>query len=61
VFVDASLLLPLDELFDTSMYPFNLGAAQIGGVTSGVPTNAGNHLMLMCNRAWLRSPHTWKT
>ncbi len=49
VFVDAGLLLGLDDLFDMSMYPFNLGAAQIGGVTYGVPTNAGNHLMLMVN------------
>ena len=49
VFVDAGLLLPLDDQFDTAMYPFNLGAAQIGGVTYGVPTNAGNHLMLMVN------------
>lgn len=51
VFVDAGLLLPLDDQFDTAMYPFNLGAAQIGGVTYGVPVNAGNHLMLMVNTA----------
>jgi hypothetical protein len=38
---------PLDELFDISLYPFNIGAAQVGGMTYGVPTNAGNHLMLM--------------
>ncbi|MBN8636060.1 MAG: extracellular solute-binding protein [Anaerolineae bacterium] len=60
VFVDAGLLQPLDELFDTSMYPFNLGAAQIGGATYGVPTNAGNHLMLMYNKSLVaEAPQTW--
>ncbi|MFN8527389.1 MAG: extracellular solute-binding protein [Anaerolineae bacterium] len=61
VFVDAGLVQPLDDLFDTSMYPFNLGAAQIGGVTYGVPTNAGNHLMLMYNKTLVpTAPNTWE-
>jgi len=51
VFEDAGLLLSLDDLFDVSLYPFNIGAAQIGGATYGVPTNAGNHLMLMYNKS----------
>ena len=60
VFVDAGLLQPLDGLFDMSMYPFNLGAAQIGGETFGVPTNAGNHLMLMYNTSLVaEAPQTW--
>ncbi len=61
VFVDAGLLQPLDELFDTSLYPFNLGAAQIAGATFGVPTNAGNHLMLMYNKSLVaEAPQTWE-
>lgn len=51
VFVDAGLLQPLDELFDTSLYPYNLGAAQIAGETFGIPTNAGNHLMFLYNKS----------
>jgi len=51
VFVDAGLLLPLDELFDMSLYPFNLGAAQIAGATYGIPANAGNHLMFLYNKS----------
>lgn len=51
VFVDAGLLLPLDELFDLSLYPFNLGAAQIAGATYGIPANAGNHLMFLYNKS----------
>lgn len=61
VYEDAGLLMGLDELFDTSMYPYNLGAAQIGGVTYGVPTNAGNHLMLMYNKSLVaEAPQTWE-
>ncbi|MCB9453415.1 MAG: extracellular solute-binding protein [Anaerolineaceae bacterium] len=60
VFVDAGLLLPLDDLFDTAMYPFNLGAAQIASATYGIPTNAGNHLMLMYNKSMVdAAPDTW--
>lgn len=61
VFVDAGLIQPLDELFDVSQYPFNLGAAQVGGVTYGVPTNAGNHLMLLYNKSLVpEAPDTWE-
>ncbi|MCK6578362.1 MAG: extracellular solute-binding protein [Anaerolineae bacterium] len=61
VYEDAGLLLGLDDLIDTSMYPYNLGAAQIGGVTYGVPTNAGNHLMLMYNKSLVaEAPQTWE-
>jgi arabinogalactan oligomer/maltooligosaccharide transport system substrate-binding protein len=60
VFVDTGLVQPLDELFDMSLYPFNLGAAQVAGVTYGVPTNAGNHLMLMYNKSLVETaPDTW--
>ncbi|MBZ0274787.1 MAG: extracellular solute-binding protein, partial [Anaerolineae bacterium] len=60
VFVDSGLVQPLDELFDTSMYPYNLGAAQVAGVTYGVPTNAGNHLMLLFNKSLVETaPDTW--
>lgn len=61
VFVDAGLLLPLDDLFDVSNYPFNIGAAQVGGETYGIPTNAGNHLMLMYNKSLVpEAPDTWE-
>ncbi|MFN8372706.1 MAG: extracellular solute-binding protein [Anaerolineae bacterium] len=56
VFVDAGLLQPLDDLYDTSLYPYNLGAAQIAGVTYGVPTNAGNHLMFLYNKSLVPTP-----
>ncbi len=60
VFVDAGIIQPLDELFDVSVYPFNLGAAQVGGATYGIPTNAGNHLMLMYNKSLVEAaPDTW--
>lgn len=61
VFVDAGLLQPLDELFDVSLYPFNIGAAQVGGETYGIPTNAGNHLMLLYNKQYVEAaPDTWE-
>ncbi|MBI5669474.1 MAG: extracellular solute-binding protein [Chloroflexi bacterium] len=61
VFVDAGLLQPLDEMFDLEKYPFNLAAAQVGGETYGVPTNAGNHLMLMYNKSLVETaPETWE-
>lgn len=61
VFVDAGILQPLDSLFDISKYPFNIGAAQVGGETYGIPTNAGNHLMLMYNKSLVEAaPETWE-
>ncbi|MBL8160451.1 MAG: extracellular solute-binding protein [Anaerolineae bacterium] len=61
VFVDAGILQPLDGLFDIAKYPYNIGAAQVGGETWGVPTNAGNHLMLMYNKSLVETaPDTWE-
>lgn len=61
VYVDSGIVQPLDELFDISQYPFNIAAAQVGGVTYGVPTNAGNHLMLMVNKSLVPTvPDTWE-
>jgi arabinogalactan oligomer/maltooligosaccharide transport system substrate-binding protein len=60
VYVDAGIIQPLDSLFDVAVYPFNLGAAQVGGSTYGIPTNAGNHLMLMYNKSLVETaPDTW--
>jgi arabinogalactan oligomer/maltooligosaccharide transport system substrate-binding protein len=60
VFVDAGCVQALDDLFDMSLYPFNIGAAQIAGETYGVPTDAGNHLMLMFNKTFVKeAPDTW--
>jgi arabinogalactan oligomer/maltooligosaccharide transport system substrate-binding protein len=60
VYVDAGLVQPLDELFDVSLYPYNIGAAQVAGATYGVPTDAGNHLMLMYNKSLVATaPDTW--
>lgn len=60
VYVDAGLVQPLDELFDVSLYPYNIGAAQVAGATYGVPTDAGNHLMLMYNKSLVETaPDTW--
>jgi arabinogalactan oligomer/maltooligosaccharide transport system substrate-binding protein len=61
VFVDAGLVQPLDELFDVSLYPYNIGAAQVAGATYGVPVDAGNHLMLMYNKSLVETaPDTWE-
>jgi arabinogalactan oligomer/maltooligosaccharide transport system substrate-binding protein len=60
VYVDAGLVQPLDDLFDISLFPYNIGAAQVAGVTYGVPTDAGNHLMLMYNKKFVETaPDTW--
>lgn len=61
VFVDAGLVQPVDELFDTSVYNGTLAAAQLDGMTYGVPLNSGNHLMLMYNKALVpEAPETWE-
>jgi len=61
VYVDSGLVQPLDELFDTSLYPYNLGAAQVAGETFGIPTDAGNHLMFMYNKSLVEAaPDTWE-
>ncbi|MBN8617429.1 MAG: extracellular solute-binding protein [Anaerolineae bacterium] len=60
VYEDAGLVQPLDELFDISLYPYNIGAAQVSGATFGVPLTAGNHLMLMYNKSLVATPpDTW--
>jgi maltose-binding protein MalE len=60
VYVDSGLLQELDDKFDISKYPFNIGAAQVGGKTYGIPTFAGNHLMLMYNKKFVKeAPDTW--
>jgi len=59
-FVDAGCVQPLDSLFDTSKYTVNLGAGQIDGKTYGVPTTAGNHIMLLYNKSLVKTaPDTW--
>lgn len=61
VYVDAGLMLPLDDLMDMSQYPYNIGAAQVSGSTYGVPMFAGNHLMLMYNKSLVETaPDTWE-
>jgi arabinogalactan oligomer/maltooligosaccharide transport system substrate-binding protein len=61
VYLDAGLVQPLDDLFDISLYPYNIGAAQVDGATYGVPTDAGNHLMLMYNKSLVaEAPDTWE-
>jgi arabinogalactan oligomer/maltooligosaccharide transport system substrate-binding protein len=61
VFVTNGLLLPLDDLFDTSAYPTNLAAGQLDGVTYAIPITSGNHLMLMYNKSLVpTAPDTWE-
>ncbi len=61
VFVDAGVIQPLDGIFDVTPYTINLGAAQLGGETFGIPVNAGNHLMLMYNKSLVETaPNTWE-
>lgn len=61
VYVENGLVQPLDDLFDTSLFPYNLGAAQVTEVTYGVPTDAGNHLMFMYNKSIVdAAPDTWE-
>jgi arabinogalactan oligomer/maltooligosaccharide transport system substrate-binding protein len=59
--VDSGLVQPLDELFDVSMYPSNIAAAQVAGQTYGVPIFSGNHLMLLYNKSLVETaPNTWE-
>lgn len=61
VYEAAGLLQPLDDLFDMSVYNDTLAAAQLGGQTFGIPSSAGNHLMLMYNKSLVaEAPHTWE-
>lgn len=60
VYEAAGLLQPLDELFDMTVFNDTLAAAQLGGATYGIPSSAGNHLMLMYNKSLVEAaPDTW--
>ena len=60
VFVDAGLVLPVDDLFDMSLYA-NAAGGQIAGESFGVPVNNGNHLMLQYNKQFVETPpQTWE-
>jgi arabinogalactan oligomer/maltooligosaccharide transport system substrate-binding protein len=54
VYVDAGLLQPLDDLFDVTAYNTNPG--MVGDELYGVPTDFGNHLMLMYNKTLVPTP-----
>ncbi len=56
-FTDAELILPVDDLFDLSLYVDSaLKAAQLNGKTWGVPISNGNHLMLLYNKSLVETP-----
>lgn len=56
-FTDAELIMPVDDLFDLSLYVDSaLAAAELGGQTWGVPLANGNHLMLMYNKSLVETP-----
>jgi arabinogalactan oligomer/maltooligosaccharide transport system substrate-binding protein len=56
-FTAAGLIMPVDDLVDTSMYvPGALEAVQLDGQTWGVPISSGNHLMLLYNKELIQEP-----
>jgi ABC-type glycerol-3-phosphate transport system substrate-binding protein len=56
-FTDAELIMPVDDLFDLSLFVDSaLAAAQLGGQTWGVPLANGNHLMLLYNKSLIETP-----
>jgi arabinogalactan oligomer/maltooligosaccharide transport system substrate-binding protein len=56
-FTTAEIIIPVDELFDLSLYAESGNAAtQLGGQHWGVPITVGNHLMLYYNKALLSEP-----
>jgi arabinogalactan oligomer/maltooligosaccharide transport system substrate-binding protein len=58
-FTDAGLILPVDDLFDLSLYVDSaLAAVRLGGKTWGVPISNGNHLMLLYNKDLVSTPPT---
>jgi arabinogalactan oligomer / maltooligosaccharide transport system substrate-binding protein len=60
VFVDAGIVQPLDELFDTTVYNGTLAAGQLDGTTFGIPVSSGNHLMMLYNKSLVETaPDTW--
>lgn len=52
-FVEAGLIQPVDELFDTSVY---LNTVALDGETWAIPFSAGNHLMLIYNKEYVETP-----
>ncbi|MBN1992303.1 MAG: extracellular solute-binding protein [Anaerolineae bacterium] len=51
-FTAAELIMPVDDLFDLSLYvDAALEAAKLDGKTWGVPIANGNHLMLLYNKS----------
>lgn len=58
-FTDAELIMPVDDMFDLSLYVDSaLAAARLGGQTWGVPIANGNHLMLIYNKDLVETPPT---
>jgi arabinogalactan oligomer/maltooligosaccharide transport system substrate-binding protein len=56
-FTDAELIMPVDDLFDLSLYvDAALAAARLGGQTWGMPIANGNHLMLLYNKELVAEP-----
>jgi len=56
-FVDAELLMPIDNRFDLEKYvePASTGV-QLGGQTWGLPITSGGHLMLIYNKDLIEKP-----
>jgi len=58
-FTDAELIMPVDDVFDLSLYVDSaLAAAELKGQTWGVPIANGNHLMLIYNKDLVETPPT---
>ena len=59
-FDQASLIEPMDQLFDNDFLnqflPGSLEAAKIGNTLWGIPDNYGNHLMLIYNKSLIATP-----
>jgi arabinogalactan oligomer/maltooligosaccharide transport system substrate-binding protein len=56
-FVDAELLMPVDDRFDADKYVESASAAvQVDGQMWGIPINSGGHLMLIYNRDLIEQP-----
>lgn len=54
-FTTASLIQPVDKLFDLKQYG-DASAVSLDGKTWGVPITLGNHLMLLYNKSILATP-----
>jgi arabinogalactan oligomer/maltooligosaccharide transport system substrate-binding protein len=56
-FTDAELIMPVDDMFDLSLYVDSaLAAVKLNGQTWGVPISNGNHLMLLYNKDLIETP-----